>query len=97
MSAQPSEQAFERETVLNFCEAEPDKLHVWTASPRIGRKLEKLCKSQGIQPERTSRPTWEAVLPIGCLKLTGIRKKRVLSEDQRAKLAARLSEARKAK
>ena len=95
--AVPTDQAFERETVLNFCEAEPELLNVWTASPRMGRRLEKLCKLQGIEPKRTARPSWEATLPIGCLKLTGIRRKRVLTQDQREKLAARLAASRKPK
>jgi hypothetical protein len=93
----PTDQAWERETVINFSEAEPDALSVWTASPRMGRKLEKLCKLQGIQPTRTTRPTWEAVLPISCLRLVGVRRKRILTDEQRAKLSERLAKMREGK
>lgn len=81
--------AFERETVLNLSDAEPDTVHVWTSQRRIGLWIEKLCKSSGIPLTRTGRPTWEATLPSSVLSLRkSIRKP--LSEEEKAKRAARI-------
>lgn len=87
---------WERETTLSFCDAEPDILHVWTSQRRIGAWLEKLCSSVGIAVEKTSRPAWQAKVPISVLILKkSVRKS--MTPEAKAALAERLAKARAAK
>ena len=74
---------WERETVINFCDAEPNVIHVWTAQRKVGRWLTKICTSLGFPIKTTTRPTWEASIPSKALLLRfPSQKKRVNSPSQ---------------
>ena len=65
----------ERETVINFNEAEADA-SIWTASERVHRKMLKL----GYQPAEETDRSATFKLPKRCVS---IRRARVLSDAQR--------------
>jgi hypothetical protein len=65
----------ERETIINFNEAEPDG-SIWTASQPVYRKLLKL----GYQPAEETDRSATFKLPRRCVS---IRRARVLTEKQR--------------
>jgi hypothetical protein len=88
---------WERETVVNLCEAEPDTVSVWTAQRSVGRWLEKVTERLGIPMERTSRPTWSATLPKSCVLFRLPPKPRQLTEAQKAAMGERLAKAREAR
>ena len=87
--------AFERETTINFSDAEPGTIHVWTSQRRIGAWIEKLAKRLGLTFTKTGRPTWEVELPSAVLSLRqNVRKP--MSDDQRAKSSERMKAMRQA-
>lgn len=92
-----TDQAWERETVIGFNDAEPGLISVWTSQRRIGVWLEKVGQRLGVPVVKTSRPTWDATgLPSGLISLrSSLRKPRPLSDEQRAKLTAKLADWRK--
>ena len=87
--------AYERETTISFCEAEPLTMSVWTSQRRIGLWMEKVCSKIGVELRKTSRPSWEATVPLALLTLrAGIRPP--MSEERKAKQGAILAAARQA-
>src|SRR3990167_2438589 len=78
--------AFERETVINFSDAEPGIINVWTSQRRIGQWLEKLAKLTTIDVKRTGRPTWECSLPSNYITLRKGPKKPMTPEQRAAKV-----------
>lgn len=95
----PEVSGWERETVINFCDAEPGVFSVWTSQRHVGRWLVAAAESVGVSVAKTSRPTWEASgLPMGLLT----RRYRLPNRpkptlEQRAVMAARLKAARERK
>lgn len=90
---------FERETVIRFDE-EGEQAEVYTASPVWIRKMDRMVTENpaAFMEVRTDRIDGEVVaksyqMPKGLLSIRA--KKRVLSEEQKAAAAARLSEMRR--
>ena len=93
--ANPVDEAWERETICNWSDAEPTLVHVWTSQRSVGRWLEKVCLALKISMRKSGRPTWEASLPRSLVLFRqGIRPKRTLSPEQRAACAERLAKVR---
>lgn len=90
------EQAWERETVINFSDSDPGVIYVWTSQRRIGQWLESVAKTLQITVKKTGRPSWEAQLPSALITLRKrLRKNR--TPEQRAAAAERLARARQTK
>jgi len=85
-----NESGWERETVINFSDAEPDRIHIWTCQRWVGAWVEKVAKATSSVVTRTGRPSWEADLPAALLTL----RQNVVSSspEQKAARAARMAE-----
>ena len=88
---------WERETVVNMSDGDPDTVSVWTAQRHVGRWLETVTMRLGIPFKKTSRPTWEATLPKSCVLFRVPPRPRKLSEEQKAAMTDRLAKARAAR
>jgi hypothetical protein len=90
---------WERETVINLCDAEPGAVNVWTSQRHVGRWLEKACLAYKVPLKKTSRPTWEAIgLPRRLILFrSSVPRGRTLTPEQKAAGADRLAKARAAR
>ena len=66
----PMNDPHEKETILQWCDGEPDSVHFWTSRASDGRRIEKLAQRWGFPVKKTSRPTWEATIPRAALRKT---------------------------
>lgn len=90
---------WERETIINFCDAEPDTVNVWTSQRHVGRLIEKLCLAYNVPLKKTCRPTWEATgLPRRLILFrSSVPRSRNLTDAQKSAGAERLARARAAR
>ena len=82
----------ERETIINFNEAE-DTASVWTASETVYRRLLKRLGRAYLTEDSERHAIF--TFPINFVDLPKVKTKRELDPTRRAKLAAQIAEARK--
>ena len=83
---------FERETIINFNEAE-DTAQIWTASEITYRRLLKRLGAEYLTEDDERHAVFK--FPRNFLDLPRQKTKRALDPDRRAKLAAQMAGARK--
>jgi hypothetical protein len=95
--AQQSLTAPERETVINFSDAD-DPAHVWTAQRPVITRLRANPAAELVKEGRIGSTPWaEFRLPAKLVSFRSVSTKRNLTPDQRAAAGARLARARQAK
>jgi len=80
----------ERETIIRRDDV-TDTWAVYTCSPVMKRKLDRIAEAWGVSPRRVDKWGWEYTLPDGAVSF---RRPRVLSAEHKAKLVENLAMAR---